>query len=285
MPDMSARQQEIRGLLGLSEQDVLERAGCRLVVCEDLDALHRRFAEDVAAEIRAASAAGRPCRLILPVGPTGQYPILADVLNAERLSLSGCHFYFMDEYCDQSGRAFAADHPLSFKRTAAGTFLGRLDPDLGLPQRQVVFPDEANVGGLADRIEQGGGIDACFGGIGIHGHLAFNEPAAGVAESGPRLVELNDFTVTINAVRAHVGGNLACFPRRALTLGMRQILSAGKIRLYCRNGCEFDWANTVLRLALFGRPGDDYPVTHLRNHPNHVICTDRDTLAAPENFI
>ena len=35
---------------------------------------------------------------------------------------------------------------------------------------------------------------------------------------------------------------------------MRQILGARRIRLYCRNGIALDWANTVLRLALFGEP-------------------------------
>ena len=65
---------------------------------------------------------------------------------------------------------------------------------------------------------------------------------------------------------------------------MRQILEARRIELFCRNGCEFDWANTVLRLALFGSPGDDYPVTHVRG-PHVHVTTDRVTLATPANLI
>ena len=101
---------------------------------------------------------------------------------------------------------------------------------------------------------------------------------------GPRRVTLNDFTVTLNAVRSYVGGNLECFPREAYTLGMKQILGGKRIRLYCRNGCEFDWANTVLRLALFGTPGDDYPVTYIRDM-DYTITTDQETLASPRNLI
>ena len=134
---------------------------------------------------------------------------------------------------------------------------------------------------VMNEIERLGGIDTCYGGIGIHGHVAFNEPEPGVADSGPRIVQLNDFTVTMNAIRANVGGNLAAFPRKAATLGMRQILAARRIRLYCRNGGPYDWANTVLRLALFGRPGDDHPVTHIRGK-DYVIVTDRDTAAVPK---
>ena len=54
-----------------------------------------------------------------------------------------------------------------------------------------------------------------------------------------------------------------CFPRDAYTIGMKQILASQHIRLYCRNGTPFDWANTILRIALFGTPGDDYPVTYI----------------------
>ena len=281
---MTDRKTEVRELLKLSPEEVMTWAGERLVVCEDLDALHQRFAEDIASEIRGRNAQGEPTRLIVPVGPTGQYPILADIIRRESISLANCWLFFMDENCDDERRAVPAEHPLSFRGEAQRLFFDRLDPACGLQPDRVVFPSEDTIGELEDMIEAAGGIDACYGGIGIHGHVAFNEPEPGVADSGPRRVRLNDFTVTINAVRAHVGGNLECFPREAYSLGMRQILGARRIRLYCRNGCELDWANTVLRLALFGEPGDDYPVTHIRGR-DYVITTDRDTLASPQNLI
>jgi glucosamine-6-phosphate deaminase len=190
----------------------------------------------------------------------------------------------MDEYCDQSGRAVQVDHPLSLRGAAHRAFLNRLDASCGLRSERVFFPNEGNIDDLEGIIEAAGGIDVCYGGIGIHGHVAFNEPEPGVSDSGPRKVALNNYTVTINAVRAHVGGNLECFPRQAYTLGMRQILAARKIRLFCRNGCELDWANTVLRVALFGRPGDDYPVTYIRDR-DYVVGTDRHTLATPDNHL
>ena len=273
------RKTEIRALLKLSPEEVINRAGERLIVCEDIDALHAHFAENIAREISNNNAEGQPTRLILPVGPTGQYPVLAEKINRQKISLSNCWLFFMDEYCDDAGRAITKDHPLSFGAEAQRLFFDRLNDGHGLKAEQVIFPDENNIDHLEDMIEQAGGIDVCFGGIGIHGHVAFNEPAPGIDHSGPRRVSLNDFTVTINAVRAQVGGNLECFPRQAYTLGMRQILDSRKIRLYCRNGCELDWANTILRMALFGTPGCDYPVTYIRNS-DYVITTDCDTLAS-----
>jgi len=278
------RREEIRALLRLSADDVMRRAGGRLIVLPDLAALHRHFARAVADELRAARNRGEPARLILPVGPTGQYPILADLIHRERISLADAWLFFMDEYCDESGRAVPAGHPLSFKGEAHRLLLDRLDPALAPRPERVVFPDETNVDRLAELIAAAGGIDTCYGGIGIHGHLAFNEPEPGVRDSQPRRVRLNDFTVTINAVRSHVGGNLETFPREAFTLGMAQILGARRIRLYCRNGCEFDWANTVLRLALFGEPGDDYPVTHIRGC-DYIVAADAETLGPPEHVI
>lgn len=282
---MADRKTEIRELLKLSAEEIVERAAGRLVVCEDIDALHQLFAEGLADEIKANNEKNQPSRFIMPVGPTGQYPILAGIINDEHVSLAGCWFFFMDEYCDDAHKAVPAEHPLSFKGEAKRLFFDQLDTQSGLNPDQVIFPDEANIDQLSEKIEQLGGIDVCYGGIGIHGHVAFNEPEPGVAGSDPRMVGLNDFTVTINAVRSGVGGNLECFPRRAYTLGMRQILGATKIRLYCRNGCEFDWANTVLRLSLFGKPGDDYPVTHIRTHSDYVITTDRETLRTPRCLI
>ena len=280
------RCREIRELLKMSPGQVVRRAGKRLIVCRDIQALHRRFAADLFTEIREAFSEGGVPRLILPVGPTGQYPLLAERINRERLSLAGGWFFFMDEYADDDGRAIAPEHPLSFRGTAQRVFFDRLEPELRPEPGHVVFPSEHNIEKLGKLMRRAGGIGACFGGVGIHGHVAFNEPERGVQNSGPRLVTLNDFTVTINAVRAHVGGNLECFPRAAFTVGMREIREARRVRLYCRNGCPFDWANTVLRLALFGHPGDDYPVTWLgAEHPDFRIITDKETLASPQNLL
>lgn len=278
------RKGEIRRLLQLTPDEVQSGAGDRLWVCESLDDLHRVFAGDVAEEIRIAAYEDRLCRLILPVGPTGGYPYLLQAILEGELDLSHCRFFFMDEYCDEDGSAVTADHPLSFKGEMEHLFFSNLPPACGLDRSQVVFPDEQNIGSLAEHIDDMGGIDVCFGGVGIHGHIAFNEPEPGVADSGPRRVELNDFTLTINAVRAGVGGNLECFPRYAYTLGLRQILGARRIRLYIRNGCEFDWANTVLRLALLGTPGEDYPVTLIRDR-DFTVITDRDTLQSPTRVL
>lgn len=279
-----SRQEEIRKLLAMSAAQMKKKAPERLVVCADIDALHEHFANAIADEIRANNAAGRPTKLILPVGPVGQYPLLAERINAEQISLKQCWFFMMDEHCDDNGVALPAEHPLSFRHVFQAAFSNRVKRNLMIPGRQLIFPDHLNVQTLKETIASVGGIDTTYGGIGIHGHIAYNEPEANVRESDPRLVYLNDFTRTINAIRAQIGGNLEGHPRKGVTLGMRQLLSARRIRLYCRNGIALDWANTVLRLALFGLPGDDYPVTYIRDHADYLVVTDEDT-ARPPRFL
>jgi glucosamine-6-phosphate deaminase len=232
-------------------------------------------------ELKAHNQTGQPTRWVLPVGPVGQYKYFAASVAEQGVSLANAWFYFMDDYCDESGTVLQKDHPLSFRRAAESQLLSRLPESAGLKREHVIFPNENNIVNLAEMIEDIGGIDTCYGGVGIHGHVAFNEPEPGVAQLGPRKVRLNDFTVTINAIRAGVGGNLPCFPRYAFTLGMPQILNSRRIVLTCRNGTPYDWANTVLRIALFGIPGDDYPVTHIRER-NYLILTDKDTLQTPK---
>jgi len=282
---ISNRNDEIRALLKLTPEEVIEQARDHIEVCKNLDDLHYHFAKSIFNEIYENNTQQKPTKLILPVGPTGQYPILKNMIEDEHLSLEHCWFFFMDEYCDEDGFALTTIHPLSFKRMVKMLFLIPLKDGHGLNNDQVVFPDELNIHKLSKRIREIKGIDTCYGGIGIHGHVAFNEPSARIADSEPRKVQLNPYTITMNAIRAQVGGNLENFPKYAFTLGLKQILEAKRIRLYCRNGSPYDWANTVLRLALLGEPGDDYPVTYIRNHPDYKIITDKDTLLTPMNLI
>ena len=276
------RKEEISKLLKLSEKQVCQQAGEHLKVFDDCDGIHQRINDEMVDFIKEQNRKGEKSRFILPVGPVGQYPLFLDAIHEQRISLKNCWFFFMDENADNAGYDLPVTHPLSFQGEMRSLWLNKVDAELAIPEEQLFFPGRNNISKLAGIIDSIGGIDICFGGIGIHGHLAFNEPETEVRQSDPRFVYLNDFTTTINAIRAKVGGNLEGFPRKAYTLGLRQILGARKLRLACRNGIELDWANTVLRLALLGTPGEDYPCTFVNEHSDYQILTDNNTLQQPE---
>ncbi|MGH9341441.1 MAG: hypothetical protein ACRD1R_18105 [Acidobacteriota bacterium] len=123
------RAEEIRSLNALSADKLPSAAGGRLLVLENLEEIHRHFARSIADVVCRNNRAGCRTVLILPYGPTGQYPLLRDMINEEGISLADASFFFMDEYCDDSGRVLDASHPLSF-RGSLQWFWDSLDPDL-----------------------------------------------------------------------------------------------------------------------------------------------------------
>jgi glucosamine-6-phosphate deaminase len=279
------RKEEVRHLLSLSIEELIAESKGQLKLTQTLDELYEYLAEEMVNEFRKAAAGNKVVNFIMPVGPTQPYRIMAEKINFESISLKNVRFFFMDEYVDdEKDELIPATHPLSFRGQVGKLFFDRVRPELLMPADQVIFPCPEILAGLPEMIEKSGGIEVCFGGIGIHGHVAFNEPAPGVAESNPRILEINEFTRTIDATRHRgVGGNLENFPKRAVTLGMKQCLGARKMLLMTRNeSTEFLWANTIIRIAAAGQPGDDYPVTYCRRHPNCIIASDVATAQAPK---
>ena len=280
------RSEEIRNLFKLSMEELINKSETHLVVTNTLDELYEYLAEQMVAEFRRSMKKTEPTAFIMPVGPTQPYRLMAEKINRERISLKNCWFFFMDEYCDDSDQLIPVTHPLSFRGRINNLFFNLIDNELLMPVNQRIFPAPGILDELPDMIKAVGGIEVCYGGIGIHGHVAFNEPAVGVKDTDPRILDINDFTRTVDATRHGLGGNLINFPRRAITLGMKQCLSARKILLMTRNEhLGMDWANTVLRIAALGVPGDDYPVTHIRDHKNYIIATDYATATSPATII
>lgn len=272
--------------LALSPAELSAAGKVRLVITRDRPALFHHFARAIADEIKANNQAARPTRLILPVGPVDQYPILARLSNEERISWANVHTFNMDEYCDWQGRAVPVDHPLSFRGGMRKMLFDRLDPELRIPAGHVHFPDPLRLDQISQEIADAGGVDTCYGGIGFHGHVAFNEPPISrwfkltpeqFRNSLTRLVPLSPESVVMNSARS-TGGNPAALPPMGVTLGMRDILSARRIRLYCQGGV---WQRTILRIALLGDEDVDFPVTLLQGHPDYAVITDEETAAPP----
>ena len=279
------RAREVRRILALEPDEVIKEAKGQLVVFDTLDEVYDYLAEEMVQEFEKAAKGDRIVSFIMPVGPTQPYRLMAEKINYRQISLKNVRFFFMDEYVDdEKDRLIPKSNPLSFRGQIGPLLFDRIRPDLLMPKSQVIFPTPENVKDLPKMIKDAGGIEVCYGGIGIHGHVAFNEPGPGVAKSNPRILEINDFTRTIDSTRhPGVGGNLENFPRRAITMGMKQCIEARKILVMTRNETPFlNWANTIIRIAALGKPGDDYPVTHMRHHKNLRIVTDRNTLKKPK---
>lgn len=258
----------------------------------------------LAQEVEANGRQDKPTKVILPVGPTGHYPIFLKIVLESKLNLNNCHFFFMDEYCYENGRPLGLEHPLGFRSTVERLLFGPLEkqaPELMIPREQTYFPDPAHPEHTQERMEAVGGVDTCYGGIGIHGHIAFNEPEEGVEHSDTRVIRTNLATKTINMIRTDCGGFFGDYPEVAVTTGMRQILQCRRIVLFPRNnifradGTPLQCVNAVVRIATAGgidvTPAGDYPVSFCGattpGNPKRQIkvITTKDALAPPKQKI
>jgi len=274
------RSLEVCQLNKLTPEEVKAKAGKHLMVLKDTDEIYLFFATHMFNLIKSNNAKGKETSGIFPFGPYQQYPLFVEWVNKERVSLANVNFFFMDEYADINGVEIPADHYLSLRGQLYKIF-EKIEKELLPDFSKVIFPCAENLSKLKSMIAAKH-LDVTYAGVGIHGHLAFNEPEQGVRDTDPRVTFINDFTVTIGAIRFGIGGDLENFPRRGLTVGLNQLLAADEVVLMTRSGIPgIDWANTVVRIAVLGETGDDYPVTHIRNHKNWVLLTDEDSIKTP----
>jgi len=280
MPNLST-------LLTLPADQISSAARMRFQILADQPSLFQHMARSIADEIKTNNLVGQPTRLILPVGPTRPYPLLVQICNQESICWKNVHTFNMDEYCDWQGRWIPEDHPLSFRGFMQRTLFSQLEPELRIPPKQIHFPDPLHLDSLSNEIQKAGGIDTCYGGIGYHGHVAFNEPPFSryyrispdeYRASLTRLVQLAPDTVVMNSIR-NTSGNSLDFPAMGVTIGMADILASRRIRLYCPGGA---WQRTVLRITLLGEPDVAYPSTLLQGHPDIKVYADRETAELPE---
>jgi glucosamine-6-phosphate deaminase len=253
-------------------------------VLGDMASIARDMAQAMLDSVREAASGGRPATLIVPVGPVDQFPILAETVNQQRVDLRDVCLINMDEYLTDDDRPIDSSHPLSFRGFMNRLFYDRLDPSLAPRMEHRVFPDPQNPGAIQQLIDQRGGVDACFGGIGINGHIAFNEPpepgeeisVEDFANLPTRVLSLTRETRTINSVT--VGGEIAVIPHRAVTVGMKECLAARKMRFYCNR----PWQSAVVRRVLHGPITPACPASLLRTHRDATITVADYVAAKPD---
>ncbi len=264
---------------GYNKEQLLAAPKIRLFCKQDNAEVFQEMAEQMVSEIEAHNAKGEKTVFICPVGPVGQYPYFVDIVNEKNISLKNVWFINMDEYLDDDKQWVSVDHPLSFRGFMNRTVYTKIKPELVMPEEQRVFPDPNNPSYVPELIEKLGGVDIAFGGIGINGHVAFNEADGSLTNEAflaqkTRVLAISPETRAANAI-GDFNGALEDMPHYCVTIGIYEIAHARKIRL----GCFRNWHRAVVRRAGYGEPTSEFPVSLLQNHPD-ITLTFTDFVAS-----
>lgn len=249
---------------------------------KDAPALSRATAEEVVAELKCAEIENRRLMVICPVGPI-DYSYWAESMNREQTDGSRLLTVNMDEYLDGEGRLIPESHPLSFRRFMTVGLFDRLTGRARVPSINIHFPTPVDPGATTRMIEEHGAADLCYGGMGLTGHFAFNDPPeAGEPDNGhvrasrTRVVRISRESQAQMCIGG-TGGNWEIIPRLAITLGMYELLLSKRIHLTFMRS----WHAGVLRRALFGPVSSQCPGSFVQSHPNVIVTVTEVAAALP----
>jgi glucosamine-6-phosphate deaminase len=116
-----------------------------------------------------------------------------------------------------------------------------------------------------------GGIDIQLLGLGLNGHIGFNEPSD-VFPKETHLVDLEESTIEANS---RFFADIKDVPRQAITMGIQNIMHAKKIVL-CVSGKA---KAGILKEVLFGEITPKVPGSILQLHPDLTVVADEDALS------
>ena len=239
----------------------------RVIIQPDYERVSRWVANYVAAKILAShSAAKGPFVLGLPTGssPVGAYKELVALYERGRLSFKNVVTFNMDEYV-----GLPEDHPESYHSFMWRNLFSRID----IPRANVNIlngnaPDlAAECADYEKKIKDIGGIHLFLGGVGVDGHLAFNEPGSSLT-SRTRQVRLTTDTRIVNSRFFDNDPNKV--PETALSVGVGTVMDAREVliivaghikaralRQLVEEGVNHMWTGSAIQL-----------------HPNGIIVCD-----------
>lgn len=245
------------------------------------EVMARQFVDD----IQAANQENRLFRAIVPCGPKAWYAPFTRIVNEERVSLRNLTVFHMDECLDWEGKLLPKNDPYNFRTFMEQHFYGGVLPELAVPLEQRIFPEPALIEEIKAKIAAAP-IDLTLGGFGQDGHIAYNQtrrhPFSSITIQQLRNSELrvqdNNLDTIIALGQRSYGAAYQFVPPMSITLGVKECLSAKKVRLYSDTGT---WKQTALRVALMSAETTEYPMTLLQSHPDALITVNYETARHP----
>ncbi len=246
-------------------------------IIEEPEDFYFEFALDIVRRIKESYKENRDLVGIFPVGPMPQYPLAVRMINDLGVSCRNLHIFAMDEYADENGNTAPKSWSGSFQKAFLDSFIKPLDEELRPPMDQVHFPTSDVINSYSSMMEDLGGVDICYGGIGWCGHIAFWEShlweefgndLEAYKEAGPRTVELHPMTIMQNALHSF-DGDWSQVPPKANTIGPEQIAGADYRSFWLDGtvGGGLSWQRFIARLVAHGPVTTKVPGSILQTLP------------------
>jgi glucosamine-6-phosphate deaminase len=254
-------------------------------IVKDSAKMGELMASDFITEIKQKNKTGEFIRAIVPCGPKSWYEPFCRKVNKEKISLKNLFVFHMDECLDWQGELLPKGHPYNFRAFMEKHFYGGVSPEFAVPADQRFFPTPHNIPEINQAIAEKP-VDITLGGWGQDGHLAYNQtrrhPFSSISleelKNSTTRVQDNNFDTIITLGQRSFGAAYQFVPPMSVTLGIKQCMSAKKIRVYSDTGT---WKQTALRVVLFSPPTVEYPFTLLQEHPDVIITATEDTARHP----
>ncbi len=252
---------------------------------ETSDEMGVLMAEELLDDIVLAGKEGRKFRAIIPCGPKCWYKPFTDIVNEKNISLRHVIVFHMDECLDWQGNELAKNDPYNFKTFMEEHFYAPVKPELCVLDENRHFLSPQNMFEIAKLISSEP-VDYCLGGWGQDGHIAYNQtrrhPFSTITiedlKNASVRIQDNNIDTIITLGQRSFGAAYQFVPPMSVTLGVRECMSAKKIRVFSDTGT---WKQTALRVALFSGEDVEYPLTLLQSHKDAIITATRETANHP----
>lgn len=268
----------------IPREELGKGSNIKLNVCDTEVDMYWKVAIEVLETIEENNKKNEPTLMVVPYGPLGPYSRLVYLVNKYRVNLKNCIFINMDEYVTNDGKYIDINDPLSFRGGMNRIFYSQIDDELNILPENRLFPDPDELDKPMELIKKIGKLDMVFGGVGINGHYAFNEPPQDgeivtneeFLNRSTRILEVTRETRTINCFM-NCGGDINAIPQYCITVGMKEMFMANKVRMCMPR----DWNAGALRKVLHGEVTAKVPCSLFQMHKDAMLYATEVALQSP----
>ena len=238
----------------------------KVIVTKDYTASCRVAADMIIAQLKADPES----KLGLATGGTVVpiYEMLAAAVKAGEVSFAKACSVNLDEYV-----GLDPAHPQSYRYFMDENLFNKVDIDKSRTfVASGVGDEEETLRVFKAKLEEGRPIDIQLLGIGVDGHIGFNEPSANLV-AGAHAETLDESTIEANA---RFFASKEEVPTRAITMGVGDIMKAKSTVLVASGKSK---AYAIKRLIMDDFVTGEIPASVLKMHPNATIVIDEELAA------